>query len=343
VETLAAMKSGMREWDWGDVRSASSVSGFGYGRGFRVGFEHGFDGQDEAQGMSHAGMPGSGAGHLRSVVGNDDAIEVIAVEDGEDADHVHVAFVDESLLVMGYFAPDVAKVQVSDLALLAVTIHGVVNIASGHLGERAHAQFERVAWTGNQIEQALVQMGLIDKPRLLPQGRQGWIVGMRCEAHPRLLGHRQDLFQKPLQPPPKLIARDRTQAAWRRIPVINHVPDASVRNRIVERSIHADGDRAAAPVGSTCSPADPGQAEVVSEDGNPRFAHSPDDGLDVLRVLGTLGAVEKNVIPVSGVEILDRRQHEPGTFDFRADSLQLMCGPQPVRIAGKPPVDRARP
>ena len=63
--------------------------------------ERGESGGEEAEGVSHAGMPGGGAGHLGCVIGDDDAGELIFMEDGEDAEHVHIAVVDEGFAIVG--------------------------------------------------------------------------------------------------------------------------------------------------------------------------------------------------------------------------------------------------
>jgi len=56
------------------------------------------------------------------VVRNDDPVEAVALQDGQDADHIDVAFIDEGPRVMGHRASDVAKIKVGDLALPAVKI-----------------------------------------------------------------------------------------------------------------------------------------------------------------------------------------------------------------------------
>ena len=68
------------------------------------------------------------------MVGNDHAVEVVAVKNREDADHVHIAFVDESFAVVRHFPHDIAEMNVSNPALFAVLVHRVVNVAFGHLG-----------------------------------------------------------------------------------------------------------------------------------------------------------------------------------------------------------------
>ena len=50
----------------------------------------------------------------------------------------------------------------------------------------------------------------------------------------------------------------------------------------------------------------PSQTEVVSEHRNTSFAKAANDGLHFLDLLRTLRTVEQNVVPVCGIEILDR-------------------------------------
>jgi len=75
-------------------------------------------------------MPRRCTGHLRGVVGNDHAVEIVTVKNREDADHVHIAFVDKSFAIVRHFPHDIAEMNISDLVLFAVLLHRVVNVAS---------------------------------------------------------------------------------------------------------------------------------------------------------------------------------------------------------------------
>ena len=52
----------------------------------------------------------------------------------------------------------------------------------------------------------------------------------------------------------------------------------------------------------------PRQAEVVSQHRNSSFTHISNNRLYVFNVLGPARAVEKNVVPMCGIEILDGKQ-----------------------------------
>ena len=68
-----------------------------------------------------------------------DTIEFVFRQDGEDANHIHVALIDECLAVVWHFSHHVAQMDVGDFSLPAVAVDGVVDVAFGHLGQRSHA------------------------------------------------------------------------------------------------------------------------------------------------------------------------------------------------------------
>src|SRR5437870_13693636 len=122
-------------------------------------------------------MPGSRAGHLRSVIRNDHTVEVVALENGQNADHVHIAFVDEGLSIVGHLPRNIPKMQVGDLSLPAVAVDSVVNVPFRHFSESSHAELQCVAAAWDQIKQALVNVWLMDQTRFAAHGWQWRIVG----------------------------------------------------------------------------------------------------------------------------------------------------------------------
>src|SRR6476660_3596707 len=100
-------------------------------------------------------MPRSLTAHLWRVIGDNYAIKVVALQDRQDADHVHVSFVDKGLPVMRSLSHDVSKVKISDVAAAAVQIDGIVHIAFGHLRNGPNAKLQRIVVTGSKIQQAL--------------------------------------------------------------------------------------------------------------------------------------------------------------------------------------------
>src|SRR5256886_16168655 len=110
-------------------------------------------------------MPGSRAGHLRSMIRNDHTVEVVALENGQNADHVHIAFVDEGLSIVGDLPGHIPKMQVGDLSLPSVAVVSVVNISFRHFSNGSHAEFQSVAAARGQIEQALYHFRPPGSPR----------------------------------------------------------------------------------------------------------------------------------------------------------------------------------
>src|SRR5271165_869133 len=134
AETLAAIKRGRCESGvsaWAVRLLVSTSRGLQRSAAFLRRFENRSCRQHEAEGVRHPGVPRRRAGHLRRVIGNDDAVEVIAVKNVENANHVHIAFVDESFAIVRHLPHDVAKMNVSDLALFAVLVDRVVDVAFG--------------------------------------------------------------------------------------------------------------------------------------------------------------------------------------------------------------------
>src|SRR5437588_13009532 len=101
-------------------------------------------------------MPGSRAGHLRSVIRNDHTVEVVALENGQNADHVHIAFVDEGLSIVGHLPRIIPKMQVGDLSFPAVAVDSVVNVPFRHFSDSSHAEFPCVAAAMDPMNQALI-------------------------------------------------------------------------------------------------------------------------------------------------------------------------------------------
>src|ERR1700752_4629004 len=85
------------------------------------------------------------------------------------------------------------------------------------------------------------------------------------------------------------------------------------------------------------APANAREAEVVSQAWDAPRSHPANYGLYILDVLRTPRAIEENVMPMSGIEILDRRQHQACFLDFLAKGLEFGNRPKLLRIAGYSP------
>src|ERR1700730_5747938 len=137
VATLAAMKRGARERAGldGTFRLFDPMRGRRWLRAGSLGrFDDRLRRQHEAESVGHPSVPGRGTRHLRRVVRNEHAVEAVAVQDRENANHVHIAFVDEGFAIVRHLPRDIAEMDICNLALFAVLIHRVVNIAFGHFG-----------------------------------------------------------------------------------------------------------------------------------------------------------------------------------------------------------------
>src|SRR5215831_5595868 len=111
-------------------------------------------------------MPRRGTSHLWGVVRNDDSIKVIALQYRQNANHVHTALIDEGFSVVWDFSNHIAKMNVDDLALTTVLVHGLVHVSLGHLRHSANAEFQRIIVAGNSIDQTPIQVRLINEARL---------------------------------------------------------------------------------------------------------------------------------------------------------------------------------
>ena len=285
-------------------------------------------------------MPRGRAGHLRRMVGNDDAVEGVAVENLEHAEYIHVAIVDESLPVAGHPAGDVAEMDVADPSLAAVLVDDVVDVIPSlrdHLGERADAKFERVGLARVEIDEFLVQARPVDQARLATHGRRGGIVRMQGQFHAGFLGHRQDLTQKLLQAAPQFGGVDRRLGARGSGGIVNHVPDHAARHGKFERPLHSHRRRAAAGIRARGATGDPGEAEIITHDRDARLPKPPDDGLQVLHLRGFFRAGEQHVVPVGWIEILDGLEGEACSFDLAPQGDEFVEGPEPVGVAGQAP------
>src|ERR1035437_2312677 len=124
-------------------------------------------GSQKSQGMRNSSMPGRRAGHLRAVIGNEYAVESVLLENGNHSKHIDVSVIDKRLVVVRHLAAHIAEVNIRNSFLPAVVVYRFVKIAAGHLRECSQAALQHIAWTGRNVDQALIHLGLIDQARLL--------------------------------------------------------------------------------------------------------------------------------------------------------------------------------
>ena len=120
----------------------------------------------------------------------------LSLKDSQHAQHVDVAVVDERLAIVRHLARDVAEVNVRQLALPAVVVVASYTSPSVISASVPMQNSSALAGLGLQIEQSLVQVRLVDEPRLAAHRRHRRIVGVGRERDAGLLGHRHELVKK---------------------------------------------------------------------------------------------------------------------------------------------------
>ena len=227
--------------------------------------------------------------------------------------------------------------HVTEALLRAVLLGGAVDIALGHLGERADAELQRVGRARVQVDEFLVELRLVNEAGLAAHERQRRIVGMRGEFHAGLLGHGEDLLEETIESVPELRVGRGGDGAGGGLRIDDHVPSHAVEHGGIVRALHADRGRLAAGIVARGAAGDAGDAEIVAENRDARLPDAADDGFDVFDVAGALRAIEEDVVPVGGIEVFDGLQLEAGGFDLAAEGDELLQRPELVGIAGEAP------
>ena len=271
------------------------------------------------------------------MVGDQHTIVTVFAQDAQNAQHVDIAFVDEGFPIVWGFAADIAEMDVGDLVLAAVGFHRLVDVAVGHFGQGAEAEFQRVGATGFAVDEFLIEPGLVHQTRLVAHGGCGWIVRVGGEYHICFLGDRHNRVEEFAMAAPEFLGGDRGEFAGRGVAIIDHVPDHPVGDRFVIRAVHADDFRAAAAVGALDAPRDSSEREVVSHHRDADLADGADKGFDFLELFGLFRSVEKHIVPMGGIEVFDRLDGESVRCRRIADRAQLFVGPELVGVAGESP------
>ena len=191
-------------------------------------------------------MPRGRTSHLRSVIGNDDAGEVVLVQYPQGLGDVDIAVIDECFFVSRDFPPDVSKVDVGDFSLTGAACQGIVDTVFGHFGGRSDTKFNGISRAGPRVEKALIQVRLVNEPWLRTNNGQRWVVRMGSKRYTGFLRHREDRFKEFTQAVPEFVGGRRWDAAGGSLRIVNHVPSHAVGHRAVAWTIHAYGFRAAA-------------------------------------------------------------------------------------------------
>src|SRR5205823_6660978 len=136
---------------------------------------------------------------------------------------------------------------------------------------------------------------------------------------------------------PELLLSDRRDRAFRRVRTKAHVPYHAVGHRRIERSIHPDGDCAAASERTSHTSANTGEAEVIAHHRNAGLAQTLNDRLYVFEVLLLLRTIEEHIVPMSRIEVLDGFELQALSFNGLAQVAQFLERPQFVRVACESP------
>jgi hypothetical protein len=265
------------------------------------------------------------------VVGDHDAVVPHVAQHAEGAEHVEVALVHEDFLVVRHLPAHVAEVDVGDLPLATVVLDALVHVAVAHLLEGAEAELEGIGRAGREIQDLLVLVRLVHQTRGSTQEVGGRVVRVQGELHPALLGDRDDLREEPLVALPELVRRDGGNGAGGGVPVVDHVPDHPVGDRgpdVDRRLVIHLRDRLPSAEGALRPSPHARHAEVVAHDRDPGASDVLDGALEVLHLLDLPRPVEQDVVPVRGVEVLDRLPLQAVRLDVLPDVDQILVAPE---------------
>ena len=110
-------------------------------------------------------MPGGGAFEQRRVIGDENAIKAVTVENAQHFDHVGVAVIDKHLMVVGDFALHIAQVDIGQFPGAAVAIHRRIDIRILHFRDGADTELNRAGRAGPEIQHLLEVIALVDQAR----------------------------------------------------------------------------------------------------------------------------------------------------------------------------------
>ena len=277
------------------------------------------------------------------MIRDDHPVEAATDVTTERLDHVDIALVDEHLRVVRYVTADVAEVDVADLAGSREALDRLVDIDVGHLGDRPLAELEHVRGARDDVEDALQPVRVRRDPRRAPEPSHRWIVRVDRELHPCLLGHWDDRVQEVGDAAPHLVFTHFAEGlALARPGVVDHVPDHPPGDLGLGRGLGAvEANRLgpSASEGPDGVTPDGREGEVVPHDRYPGLADVPDQSLQALELLLLPGPVEKDVVPVADLEVLEGRKLEPLRLDGAAKLDELLDGPD-VEARRDPPAVR---
>ena len=148
---------------------------------------------------------------------------------------------------------------------------------------------------------------------------------MRAQLDAGGFGDRHRGGEERLQPRPQLVGADRPDRLVRVRGGEVHVPDLAARDLgLVTEALDLEADRLGAAARERAGDVAPDarEAEVVAQAGNAGLAEQPDAVEHLLQLLLAPRPVEQDVVPVAGIEVLDRVQRQALGFDGGAHAAR---------------------
>ena len=119
--------------------------------------------------------------------------------------------------------------------------------------------------------------------------------------------------------------------------IVNHIPGHAIGHRAVAWAIHADGLRATASEWAFDPTSHTRDGEVVPDNWYASFAHVSNNRFYVLELKLLFGTVQKDVMPVRGIKILDGFEAQTFCLNRASKIDKLFERPELVRVAGQTP------
>ena len=241
---------------------------------------------------------------------------------------------------MRHGALHIAQVDVGHhVHALGVFVGRGDGVAAHHFLNGAEAHFEGVVVARFCGEQAVVEFRFVDEAGLRAHAVEGRIVGVGGEAYAGLFGHGDDFLQEAFQSAPEFLMRDFREDAFAGF-VVPHVPHHALLNRggvDLRNAVHDDALGVAAGGAAGHAAGHAGEREVVADDGDAGFADIADHLFDLFDLLCALRAIQEDVVPVRGIEVLDGVPAQAGGLDFAAQFHEIGDLPDFVGVARQAP------
>lgn len=111
------------------------------------------------------------------------------------------------------------------------------------------------------------------------------------------------------------------------VAVDDHIPGHALGHGCVEWFVHAHGFGLSAGERAFDTAGNAGDAEVIAEDGDACLADALDERLEVIELLIFQGAIEEDIVPEGGIEILDGFEFKVMGFDGLSEAGEFIERP----------------